>query len=107
MTNKTLKPPKGLSYEARTLWKDIQSQYQIDDPGGLRLLQTAVECLDAMRAAEAQVKTDGLMIVINDRLSIHPAGRVVKESRAQMLQALKMLNLDLEPLKNVGRPPGS
>jgi hypothetical protein len=57
-----------------------------------------------MRAAETEIQRDGLTLTINEKPMLHPAAKVVKESRSQMMQALKMLNLDLEPLKGVGRP---
>ncbi len=37
----------------------------------------------------------------------HPLLAAERDARAQMLAALKALNLDLEPLKDRGRPPGS
>lgn len=101
------KAPKHLSREAKTFWKQVAEEYAIDDSAGLRILLTACEALDAMRAAEAQVAADGLMIPdAKGRSAIHPATKVVRDSRSQMLLALKQLNLDLEPIKAVGRPPG-
>lgn len=100
--------PAGLSAEARRLWKDIQSEYQIDDAGGLRLLRTCCEALDQMRRAEAAVKAEGA--TYRDRyggLKPHPLLGTVRDSRAAMMKSMQLMNLDLEPLRSgPGRPPG-
>lgn len=83
-------------------------EYAIDDHGGLLLLQTACESFDRMREAQAAIKKTGA--VYQDRFGqpkSNPACVVERDSRNQMMQALKALNLDLEPLRDsVGRPPG-
>jgi P27 family predicted phage terminase small subunit len=80
----------------------------MEDEAGCLLLQTALEAFCRMRDATAQIKNDGL--TIKDRFEqpkAHPATVIERDSRAQMLAAIKALNLDLEPLRNsVGRPGG-
>jgi P27 family predicted phage terminase small subunit len=101
-------PPKHLSAEARRLWRDILEEYEITDAAGLRYLLTACECLDAKRQAEAIVKHDGQ--TVTDRFGQpkpHPLLVTIRDNTAQMMLALKNLNLDLEPLRDApGRPPG-
>jgi hypothetical protein len=42
------------------------------------------------------------------QLRAHPAVAIERDARDQMLRALKLLNLDIEPLRGrVGRPAGS
>jgi len=53
------KAPAQLRKEGAALWRDIASEYSIDDAAGLALLTTACECLDRMRAAQAAIKEDG------------------------------------------------
>ncbi len=69
---------------------------------------TAMEAFDRMRQAQAVLATDGLSI--KDRfkqVKVHPLTVVERDSRAQMMAALKALNLDIEPLRDgPGRPPG-
>lgn len=103
------KPPSTLSREAKALWKTLVDDYHIVDSAGLRILQTACEALDHLRAAERQVETDGLMLTgAKDQPVIHPATKVIRDSRSQMLQALKMLNCDVQPANHqIGRPGGS
>ena len=103
------KPPKTLSREAAALWRRLISEYGITDEGGLLLLGTAMEAFTRMREAQAALAKDGL--VIRDsfgQIKAHPICVVERDSRAQMLAALKALNLDLEPINpRVGRPGGS
>jgi P27 family predicted phage terminase small subunit len=102
------KPPKGLSSEARKFWKSIVDEYDINDPAGLRLLQRACEALGRLRNAQTFLKKDGE--VISDKkgsVKAHPAVKIEEGAHKQMLDALKMLNLDLEPLRDKpGRPGG-
>ncbi|MDD5007227.1 MAG: P27 family phage terminase small subunit [Syntrophorhabdaceae bacterium] len=98
----------ALSKEAEKLRKSILSEYDISDSAGLQILNTALEAFDMMRDSQAQIKRDGL--VITDRWGqskAHPLCSVARDARAQFLQALKQLNLDLEPLRDApGRPGG-
>jgi P27 family predicted phage terminase small subunit len=100
------KAPAHLNKEGATLWRDIASEYSIDDAAGLALLTTACECLDRMRAAQAAIKEDGELV--RDRygaLKVNPACGLEKDSRTGFLLAIKGLSLDIEPLRDrVGRP---
>jgi P27 family predicted phage terminase small subunit len=101
----TDRAPKGLNSEARTLWKSIMSEFEITDSGGTAILRSACETLTALRKAESEVETAGMVFL--DRYGkprAHPLMPVVRDLRAQYLAALKMLNLDLEPLRD--RAPG-
>ena len=100
------KAPKNLSKESKCLWKTIVTEYNFTDSGGLTLLQTALEALDRLREAQAILKKTGLLV--RDRFSqirVNPVTIVERDSRSQFLHAMRMLNLDLEPLKDgPGRP---
>lgn len=98
---KILHPPKHLSAEARRWWRAIMDDYEIDDPGGLLLLQTAMEAFDRMRSAQRAVEVEGA--TQEDRfgqLKPHPMLTTERDARSQMILALKGLNLDLEPLRD-------
>lgn len=109
MKNSTPSPPKGLSREACRWWRRLSGEYEIGDDAGRLILATALEAFDRMREAQAILAADGLSI--KDRfgqVKAHPICVVERDSRAQMLAALKALNLDIEPLRhNPGRPGGS
>lgn len=102
--NEPKAPPKKLSAEAKRLWREIVSEYRIDDASGLLILQTALEAFDRMRQAQAIIKKEGASFRDRfEQIKSHPMLIVERDSRSQMLQALKGLNLDIEPLSNPRR----
>lgn len=91
------KPPATLSAEARGWWRHLVTEYGIQDKAGLLLIQTALEAFDRLRECQTAIKHDGQMIL--DRFGqrrAHPLLPAERDARAQMLQALKALNLDIE-----------
>ena len=97
-----MNPPDHLKPAGAELWADVQQEYHIVDSGGLALLTTAAECLDRLRAAQAAIEAHGELVV--DRYGsqkLNPATQLEKESRAGFLLALKQMNLDLEPLRDM------
>jgi phage terminase small subunit len=108
MKNFEPKPPMTLSNAAKRWWREIQREFSIDDPGGLLVLTSAAEAFDRTKQAEAMVKAEGITTI--DRFGqakTHPAVIIERDSRAQMLAALRDLHLDLEPLRDrPGRPGG-
>lgn len=103
-----MKPPKTLSTEASSWWKKLIEDYAINDEAGFLLLQTGLEAFDRMRGAQEVIRREGLQVKDRfDQAKAHPLLTVERDSRAQMLMALKALNLDLEPLNDKpGRPGG-
>ena len=101
------KPPEHLSKDARVLWKRLVDEYGIVDSGGLAILRAGIEAFDRSQCARVLIDKHGL--VIKDRFGAikqNPLISCERDARAAFLQALKQLNLDLEPLKDIGRPPG-
>jgi phage terminase small subunit len=105
MTNK---PPDHLSTAAKKLFESLKEEYGIKDAGGLEILKTGLEARDRFTGARVKINKDGL--TITDRFGAekpHPLLAAERDARAQWLAALKMLNLDIEPLRDgPGRPPG-
>ncbi len=91
--------PSHLSAAARAWWRKLAGEYEIEDAGGLLLLQTACEAFDRMKAAQDTVQKEGVTLI--DRFGqtkAHPLLVVERDARSAMIMALKSLNLDLEPL---------
>ncbi len=87
-------PPKHLSAEAQTEWRQFQTDYSIIDPAGLALLTMACESQDRIRAAQAIIKRDGLVVL--DRWKKphkNPAILVEERARSAYLRCLKQLEL--------------
>jgi P27 family predicted phage terminase small subunit len=100
--------PKTLSNEAKRWFRQIVAEYGIDDPGGLLFLQTALESFDRMREAQKTISEQGATFTDRfNQVKSHPALVTERDTKSQMLLALKALNLDIEPLKDgPGRPGG-
>ncbi len=62
-----------------------------------------------MRQAQTMLAKDGAVVLDRfGQMKSHPATVTERDSRAQMLMALRQLNLDLEPRNaHPGRPSGS
>jgi len=100
-----LKAPRHLGPAGRELWLELQRAYGIDDAGGLELLNIAAECRDRMANAQRAITEHGELIkMASGVLKANPAINIEKDARTGLLAALRQLNLDVEPLKNVGRP---
>ena len=101
--------PEALSSEAQQWWNELMQENDISDAAGRLLLQTALEAFDRLREAQQQITAEGAVVLDRfEQQKSHPAVTVERDARAQMMAALKQLNLDLEPLHDrPGRPGGS
>ena len=103
MTNPT-RPPQHLSAESKRLWRSVLGDYELEKRHEASL-STALEALDRMRQAQAQLAEDGLTTV--DRYGGVKARRAVvieRDSRTAFLRAMRELGLDLEA-PATSRPP--
>lgn len=103
-----IRPPKGLSTEARKAWSGLQEEYQIDDPAGLQILNIFAHAFDRAKDCKAAIDKEGLQIADRfGQMKAHPLTTTERDARAQMMSALKALNIDVEVLHDrPGRPPG-
>ncbi len=103
-----MRPPSDLSKTSRALWKAIVSEYGLEDPAGLKILEVGLQALDRAQRCREQIDRDGELVA--DRFGQkkpHPLLPAERDSRAQFMAAMKALNLDLEPLQDgPGRPAG-
>ena len=91
-------PPKHLGRAGRELFLTIQGEYGIQDAGGLLLLTQAGECADRLHAAREAIKQSGEIVMDRyNRPRLHPALTLEKDARAQLLQSIKLLGIELEP----------
>ena len=106
MVHPKVKTPESLSAPGKQMFQAIASEYGIDDSVGLKLLQSGCEAFDLIQECQQQLKVDGLMVGDGERRKVHPLLATIRDARSAMLQNLKALNCDLEPLKEIGRPKG-
>ena len=105
MTNQA---PDHLTDEAKAIWQEILTEYDISDAAGLRILRVALESFDRAQAARQAIDEQGMTFLDKfGQPKPHPLLAIERDSRAAFLTGLKALNLDLEPLRDrPGRPSG-
>ena len=59
MKNTQTKPPAGLSVNAKSWWKKLIAEYDIDDQAGLLILETAMRAMDRMTMAAELIEEHG------------------------------------------------
>src|SRR5262245_7757129 len=104
-----MRPPPHLGKDGREIWLQLVSEFGITDAGGLTLVTTIAECRDRLTEAQALIKKHGAVIATTTGvLRSNPALKVEVDTRNGMLAALRMLNLDIEPLRDrPGRRAGT
>jgi hypothetical protein len=73
----------------------------------LALLAQASEACDRVAECRGIIAEQGAVIRSQGAVRAHPLLAAERDARAAMLRAIRYLNLDVEPLKAIGRPPGS
>jgi hypothetical protein len=105
-TANPLAPPATLGKAGRSQWESIQSEYGINDSGGLALLQQVCAAVDEIAECTAVIARDGAMVRGKFGPREHPLLRHQLALRAFVCRTVQRLGLNLEPVKSVGRPGG-
>ena len=98
------KPPAELQRAGQALWKAILAEFEIEDAAGFAHLLTACRSEDDVRRLRKQIATDGDLV--QDRFGQsreHPLLAACRGAETTRRQALKSLNLDIEPLRDSKR----
>ena len=107
MAKQKIKFKKHIRRESKAEVRKLISEYGIEDAGGVNLLMIYADADTTERNAQDIVNAEGMTVMDRfKQVKSHPLLTVIRDSRAQKMAALKSLNLDIEPLKTVGRPGG-
>jgi len=88
--------PKHLSIKAKRFYKEIFEDFTIDDSAGRALLLAAAEAYQRCNEAREIIKKSGGPVIV-DRFGQpkpHPAVAIERDSRTQVIAALRALNLN-------------
>ena len=99
-------PPAHLGEDGLALWRGVQVEYAISDPAGLELLRQAAEAADQIASVRKQIDENGELLMVRGVPRVNPLCAVERDQRAALVRCIRNLNLDLEPLRDRGRPPG-
>lgn len=100
-------PASKFQQAGQELWDSISNEYSIDDAGGIALLEQICHAADRVDQLAAQITIDGAVVVVRGVPKAHPALRDELANRAFIARTIARLGLNFEPVKPVGRPPGS
>ena len=91
----TPRAPSGLSAEARRLWREVNSEWELT-VADRAVLHVGLQTLDPLRQAQEAIATDGLIYSSGKgKLKrIHPATRIEREARTAFLVAWRQLGLE-------------
>ncbi len=93
--------PKGLSKEARGIWRAVESEWELD-PHSRTILQVSLEAFDEMRKAQELIAKHGpIFATKSGQIKKNPALELLKIARAHFLHSWRMLNLGVEPPKEI------
>ena len=101
-----ISPPRPLGPHGRALWDRVQREYMIHDTGGIELLAQACAAEDRAENLADAIARDGE--VIHSRTGVpktHPAVKDELACRAFIVKTLERLGLNVEAIKQPGRPP--
>jgi P27 family predicted phage terminase small subunit len=100
------RPPLHLSPAMKRWWREVLSEYVLETHH-LKVLQAACEAWDRGQQAREDVARNGL--TINDRWGqpkLNPCVQVERDARTAFLRAVRELDLDVEPPRELPRVAG-
>jgi hypothetical protein len=98
-------PPRKLGEQGLNLWNAVQSDFQIEDCGGVELLMQACLAADRAQSLADLIDRDGELIDTKMGLRAHPCLRDELANRSFIVKTLQKLGLTDEAIRPVGRPP--
>jgi hypothetical protein len=100
-------PPRTLGEAGLALWRRVHDEYDISDVAGLEMLVQCCAALDRAEALRAEIEADGEVLRARGQIKDHPALKHELAARAFVVRTLSRVGLNFEPVRSVGRPPGS
>jgi hypothetical protein len=99
-------PPRPLGAHGSDLWRRVQSQFAIEDCGGVELLTLICQLIDRAERCREIIDAEGEMIHTRTGMRSHPLIRDETQCRALAMRTIDRLGINREAIKPIGRPPG-
>ena len=104
--SKAMEPPEYLRTKTKKWFKEVVQNYMLESHH-IKLLTLCCEALDTAETAREEILEHGAFY--KDRYEnprANPAINVARDSMTIAARLIRELNLDTEPPKEAGRPPG-
>jgi hypothetical protein len=101
-------PPGPLGTEGLALWNSVQSEFRVDDIGGVECLYQVCCTKDRLGKLAAQIDAEGEQITtLKNGTREHPLLKAELAARSFINKHLEKLGICSEPIHSGrGRPPG-
>ena len=91
--------PRHLNKESRQLWRQILTQWTIEDSASLAVLRVGLEAYDRAQRCRQQIDAEGETVKDRfDQVKPHPLLSAERDARSAFLAGIKALRLDIEAL---------
>lgn len=96
--------PRHLTKESKRIWRRIAKHWELEETEQV-LLKVALEAYDRLQSARQKIADNGETYKTETGyVRENPLLKIEKEARSGFLQAWRMLDLGIDPPKEVGRP---
>src|SRR5262249_53537559 len=97
-------PPRKLGIPGVALWNAVQTEFRIEDCGGIELLAQACAAAHRAESLTSPIDQDGETIHTAHGLKAHPCLKDELANRAFIVRTLEKLGLTQEAVLPIGRP---
>ena len=101
------KPNRKLGPSGAKLWSTITEEYDVSDGPGVEMLTLICQALDRAESLREQIDREGEIIDTDKGPREHPGLKLELQNRSFVVRNLQRMGFGDEPIKGVGRPPGS
>lgn len=96
--------PSSLGANGRSLWSQVQAEYDVSDIGGRELLFQACSAADRAANCAAIIDKEGELVRSGNSWRDHPLIRMELSARSFVVRTLMRLGITTEAVKSPGRP---
>src|SRR5262245_29237411 len=91
--------PSGLGRNGQALWRRVMAEYQIDDCGGLLMLEQIAHSVDMAARLRERIDREGVLVKTKAGPREHPLLKQELACRSFVVRGLGRLGLSVEPLR--------
>ena len=96
-----MKVPRAATHlqnDGKKFWKQVLTEFQLQDPHHLKILQSACSCLDRIVQAREEIKKEGPYILDRfEQKKEHPAQKTERDNKVLFARLVRELQLDIPP----------